>query len=233
MNQLPRRFLGPARSSLPSWRRNKIFTPGDRQLTTAMVYGIKVAILICADSRSLCLSRKIRRARVDIVLASLADNETNHSLFHLMGVFYDSWILVANRYGEENSRMWPGLITITDPWAKLHASGIGKEQVLVQRLVITNPSRPGRWLRRILVGLRLLGVASVLMIQSCWAAKHQKAQEIAQSSLGRLDEPPKRRMSIEASRSRSLPKRGQTYYQRRWRWMSPAIPRGVLRPPPG
>ena len=66
------------------WIRNKIFTAGDRKLTTADVDGIDVAIVICADVRSLWLRRQIRRARVDIVLASLADDETNHRLFHMM-----------------------------------------------------------------------------------------------------------------------------------------------------
>jgi len=152
------------------WIRNKIFTPGDRKLTTAMVDGAKVAILICADARSLWLRRHIRRERVDVVLASLTDNETNHSLFHLMGVLYDSWILVANRYGEENSRMWPGLITITDPWAKLHASGIGKEQVLVHRLRVSKPTCVGRWMRRVLVGFKTVGLLTALTIQMVWKA---------------------------------------------------------------
>jgi len=150
------------------WIRNKIFTAGDRKLTTADVDGIDVAIVICADVRSLWLRRQIRRARVDIVLASLADDETNHSLFHLMGVLYDSWILVANRY--ENSKMWHGLITITDPWAKLHASGIGKEQVLVHRLRVSKPTCVGRWMRRVLVGFKTVGLLTALTIQMVWKA---------------------------------------------------------------
>ena len=157
------------------WIRNKIFTAGDRKLTTADVDGIDVAIVICADVRSLWLRRQIRRARVDIVLASMADDETNHNAFHLMGVLYDSWILVANRY--ENSKRWHGLITITDPWARLCAHGMGKEQVLVQRLVITNPTGLGRWMRRLLVGFKFAGLATVLMMQMVWKSVTKKRKK--------------------------------------------------------
>jgi predicted amidohydrolase len=150
--------------------RNKVFTAGAKTLTTAQIDGIDVAIATCADVRSLWLRRQIRRSRVDIVLASLADYETNHRLFHLMGVLYDSWILVANRYGEENSRMWHGLITITDPWARLHASGIGKEQVLVHRIRVSKPTGGGRFIRRVLVGFKTAGLATVLMVQMIWSA---------------------------------------------------------------
>ena len=70
------------------WIRNKGFSPGDRRLTTADVDGVKAAILICADVRSLKLLRAIRRQRVDVVLASLADYETNRRLFQIM-----AWLL--------------------------------------------------------------------------------------------------------------------------------------------
>lgn len=152
------------------WIRNKAFSPGDRQLTTADVDGIKVAILICADARSLKLLRAIRRERVDVVLGSLADYATNVRFNQIVGTFYDAWALVANRYGEEPPVMWHGLISITDPWARLHASGMGKAQVLVHRLSITNPNCVGRWLRRVLVGFKFVELATVLAIQMVWKA---------------------------------------------------------------
>ena len=158
------------------WIRNKIFTPGDRQLTTAIVDGVKVAILICADARSLKLTRAIRRARADIVLASLADYATSEKVNQLMGVLYDAWTIVANRYGEENSQMWHGLISITDPWARLCAHGMSKEQVLIQQLAITNPSGLGRWLRRVLVGFKFVGLATALTIQVVWKAINKKRE---------------------------------------------------------
>ena len=152
------------------WIRNKVFSPGDRQLTTANVDGIRVAILICADARSLKLLRAIRRERVDVVLGSLADDATNVSLNQVIGAFYDAWTIVANRYGEEPPIMWHGLITITDPWARLRASGMGKTQVLVHRLSISRPNSVSRLLRRILVGFKFVGLAAVLMVQMVWKA---------------------------------------------------------------
>ncbi len=154
--------------------RNKIFAPGDRKLTTATVDGVKVAILICADARSLTLLRAIRRERVDIVLASLADWATNTRINQLMGSFYDAWTMVANRYGNEDAIMWHGLISITDPWARLRASGMSKEQVLIHRLAITDPGRSGRWARRALVGFKFAGLATVLTIQMVWKAVRKK-----------------------------------------------------------
>ncbi len=152
------------------WIRNKVFTPGDRPLRTAMIDGAKVAILICADARSLKLMRAIRREKTDIVLASLADYATNVRLNQIMGAFFDAWTIVANRFGEENSTMWHGLISITDPWARLCAHGMSKEQVLVQQLSITNPSGLGRWMRRLLVGFKFVGLASLLTTQMVWKA---------------------------------------------------------------
>lgn len=152
------------------WIRNKVFSPGDQQLTTADVDGIKVAILICADARSLKLLKAIRREKVDVVLGSLADYSTNVRFNQIIGTFYDAWALVANRYGEEPPVMWHGLITITDPWARLHASGMGKAQVLVYRLPISRPSAVRRWLRRTLVGFKFVGLATLLMVQMVWKA---------------------------------------------------------------
>jgi predicted amidohydrolase len=150
------------------WIRNKVFSPGDRKLTTAMIDGAKVAILICADARSFELMRAIRRERVDVVLASLADFGTSLRLNQLMGAFFDAWTVIANRYGEEPPRMWHGLVTIADPWARLKASGVSKEQVLVQRIPITRLSPVGRVARRVLVGLKFVCLATALISQMVW-----------------------------------------------------------------
>ena len=156
------------------WIRNKVFSPGDQQLTTADVDGIKVAIIICADARSLKLLRAIRREHVDIVLGSLADYATNVRFNQIIGTFYDAWALVANRYGEEPPVMWHGLITITDPWARIRASGKGKEQVLVHRIPISSRNGVGRWLRRVLVGFKFVWLATELTILMVWKAIKKK-----------------------------------------------------------
>jgi predicted amidohydrolase len=138
------------------WIRNRVFTPGDRKLTIAEIDGVMAAILICADARSLWLLRAIRRARPDVVLASLADYGTNLRLNQMMGTFFDTWTVVANRYGEEPPLTWRGLLTITDPVARLRAHEMGKEQYLCQRIRIARPGLVHRKLRRLFVAGKLL-----------------------------------------------------------------------------
>jgi len=81
------------------WIKNKVFSPGNQKLTTADIDGVKVAILICADARSLKLLRAIRRERVDLVLASLADYATGKRINQLMGAFYDTALRLWNEQG--------------------------------------------------------------------------------------------------------------------------------------
>jgi len=148
--------------------RNKVFSPGDGRLTLADIDGVKVALLICADMRSLRLRRMIRRAHVDVVLVSLADYATDRRLNQLMGAFYDAWAVVANRYGEEPPLTWHGLISISDPWGRLVASSLGRPEVLCQRIRITRPHLLGRGTRRLLAGLWLLVLAIGLVAGVAW-----------------------------------------------------------------
>jgi len=142
------------------WIRNRVFAPAERRLTIADVDGAKVAILICADARSLWLLRAIRRARADVVFASLADYGTSLRLNGMLGTFFDAWTVVANRYGEEPPLTWHGLITITDRLGRLRAHGIGGEQYLYHRIPIVRSGGVRRGLRRLLAGGRL----SVLVV---------------------------------------------------------------------
>ena len=138
------------------WTRNRVFTPGERRLTTAEIDGVKAAILICADARSLWLLRAIRRARPDVVLASLADYGTNLRLSQMIGTFCDAWTVVANRVGEEPPLTWHGLLTITDPLARMRAHGMGKEQFIYHRIPIVRCGSVRRTARRAFVGGKLL-----------------------------------------------------------------------------
>jgi predicted amidohydrolase len=139
------------------WMRSQAFDQGARQLVLADVDGARVALLICADARSFWLLRAIRRARVDVVLVSLADYGTDARLNRMIGSFYDAWNVVANRCSEEPPITWPGLITITDRWARLRGSGVGVEQILYARIPIERSGSLGRAVRRLLVFLQLFG----------------------------------------------------------------------------
>ncbi|MFC2094904.1 carbon-nitrogen hydrolase family protein [Candidatus Bipolaricaulota bacterium] len=128
--------------------RSKAFSPGERILTTANVDGVKVALVICADVRSWPLFRAIRRAKPTIVLAGLADWGTSLLLNRMLGTFYDSWTVVANRHSQEDAIHWPGLITITNPTGKLVAHGIGKEQVVFHAIPVRRVRSFSRIVRR-------------------------------------------------------------------------------------
>jgi predicted amidohydrolase len=142
------------------WIRNRVFAPGERRLTTADIDGFKAALLICADARSLWLRRAIRRARVDVVLASLADYGTSLVMNEMIGTFYDAWTLVANRYGEEPPLTWHGLISISDRLGRLRAHGIGEERFLYFRIPLDRAGAIRSSLRRLAAGGRLLLLAT-------------------------------------------------------------------------
>jgi predicted amidohydrolase len=150
------------------WIRNKAFRPGERTLTTARVDGAKVALLICADARSIKLMRAIRRERVDLVLGSLADYGTSRLLNRVMGVWYDAWTVIANRYGQENSITWHGLITIVDPCLRLHGCSMNRPNTLIHRIPITSPSPAARWFRRARTGVIACGLITSLVGRRVW-----------------------------------------------------------------
>ena len=146
--------------------RSKAFAPGERILTTANVDGMKVALVICADARSWQLLRAIRRAKPLIVLAGLADWGTSVRLNQMMGTFYDSWTVVANRHSQEDAIHWPGLITITTPTGKLVAHGVGKEQVLSHSIPVKRVSSFWRPIRRIYTFCKAIALGILMGLQA-------------------------------------------------------------------
>ena len=141
------------------WMRSPAFTQGERALTLADVDGARVALLICADARSFWLMRAIRKARVDVVLASLADYGVDRRLNRMMGSFYDAWNIVANRFSEEPPLTWPGMITMTDRWARVRGHSVDREAIVYARVPVTGSCGVGRAIRRALVFIKLLGTA--------------------------------------------------------------------------
>jgi predicted amidohydrolase len=144
--------------------RSRAFEPGDRLLTTAEVDGTRVAILICADVRSLKLVRAIRKFRPDIVLASLADYATDVRMNRMLGTFFDAWTLVANRFGQEEAITWHGLITITDPVGRIMAHSLGREGHLYAAIPLRRRGFLMRTLRRSHAFASFVGLAVRLTI---------------------------------------------------------------------
>jgi len=165
-------LLSPAGDLIAKHRklqiRNKVFAQGAEELSLASVDGVKVALLICADIRSVTLIRAIRRERVELVLASLADDSKLRVLNRLMSALFDAWVLVANRYGEEGTWFWHGLISISDPWLRLRNWSIGRENVLVRGIRVTRVGHVARWFRRIVTGVAALGWSVLLVARLAW-----------------------------------------------------------------
>ena len=151
------------------WVINPAFTAGDRVLTTAEVDGAKVALLICADVRSLSVLREIRKRRVDVVLAGLADYGKDAAMSKIIGTFFDAWAFTANRYGAEDSIRWHGLTTITDRWGRLVQSSVGRECVLVQDVALGSGSAWSRIARRTLVPFRTAGLIVAMIVRKAWS----------------------------------------------------------------
>jgi predicted amidohydrolase len=159
------------------WLRTPYFEPGERALTLAQVDGVRVVLVICADVRSLWLMRAIRRAHADLVLASLADNETDPRVNRMMGSFYDAWNVVANRYGEEPHNTWGGLITVTDRWARMRALRVGKEQMLAFRVPIGRSRAMSRAVRRAFVFGKLVWLAGGYGLRALGASVRRKRRK--------------------------------------------------------
>jgi predicted amidohydrolase len=146
--------------------KDPVFAPGDQFLTTADVDGARVALIICADVQNFRVLRAIRRARVDVVLAGLADTGAELSIARIVGCLFDAWSITANRFGLEGSTFWPGLISVVDPigWVRGHA--VDKEQVLVETLRIGSNRVLPRVARRFVAAARLFGLPFALIGQT-------------------------------------------------------------------
>ena|GEM_PF-1607292 len=152
------------------WVFNPAFTPGEQGLTLAEVDGAKLAILVCADVRSLGLLRQIRRENVDIVLAALADYGTDASMSEIIGTFFDAWAFTANRCGKEDAIEWHGVTTITDRWGRLVQVSLEGECVLIQEISLERGSSLARFARRMLTPFRTVGLILSMLARRAWAS---------------------------------------------------------------
>lgn len=152
------------------WVFNPAFTPGEQDLTLVEVDGAKLAILVCADVRSLGILRRIRRESVDIVLAALADYGTDVTLSEIIGTFFDAWAFTANRSGKEDAIEWHGMTTITDRWGRVVQASLEGECVLVQEVPLERSSSLARFARRMLTRFRTVGLILSMLARKTWAS---------------------------------------------------------------
>jgi len=122
------------------------YQPGPVPVTITDIKGVKTAIVICSDAASPRGMWELIKCRPDLIILSLAD-DADDGLF--MAKFnarmYDSWIVTANRYGDENGCLWNGHIVISDPCGELRVTGQDQEQYLAYELRFAD-AQP--WLKR-------------------------------------------------------------------------------------
>ncbi|MDD4902921.1 MAG: carbon-nitrogen hydrolase family protein [Candidatus Bipolaricaulis sp.] len=136
--------------------RLKFLTPGPRRAQVFEIDGVRCTIMICYDMQSFLLGREIHRARPEVILFSVADDERTWFAAQHTAARFDAWIVCANRYGEESGWMWPGQIFVSDPLGRIRAGSLGGEKVLYYRIPIVRKHGPiARGVRRTFITVRL------------------------------------------------------------------------------
>lgn len=138
--------------------KDDIFSPGRVPVTLTSIKGIKTAIIICYDMQSGTVVEALKKSAPELILFSLADDEDENWFAAGFGArMFDSWLVSANRYGQEGGHYWNGHLVISDPLGRLRVKTKEQEQVVSYTVRIAD-RRPGtsRALRRLLVRLSLL-----------------------------------------------------------------------------
>lgn len=140
-----------------------VFAAGDRPITVAEVDGVRVVLLICADVQDFRVVRAIRRARADLVLASLADYGTDLRLARMIGCLLDTPAVTANRTGREGATSWPGMIVSVDRCGRVRQHAVGGEHVLVERFRFGADRAAARLARRVVGGGRIVCLSAAMI----------------------------------------------------------------------
>lgn len=146
-------------------RKDPVFAPGERRITTAEIDGVRLALLICADVQDFQVLRAIRRTRADLVLGSLADYGTDLRLARMIGCLLDTRAITANRVGQEGPRNWPGLIVDVDRSGRIRRHRMGGEDVLVETLAFRRDRFFVRAVRRIAGAGRIVLLSLAMMVR--------------------------------------------------------------------
>lgn len=120
--------------------KSKAFNPGNKSITTVDIKGVKTGIVICADIRSKETLLASKEDETELILISNADwsDEWDNKSFayRYLAKQYNSWIVTANRFGNEDEIFWDGHIEIVNPFGEIRMKGISKEQYMTYRLKI-------------------------------------------------------------------------------------------------
>lgn len=121
------------------------YQPGNSPVTVTDICGAKTGMIICSDAAHPRTMRELMRNRLELILFSLADDEDEDWFVAKANArLYGSWVVSANRYGEEQ-HFWNGHTIISDPLGVLRATSIDKAGYLFYDLGF---DEDGSWLKR-------------------------------------------------------------------------------------
>ena len=128
--------------------RDDTFTASLQPVTVVEINEVKTATIICYDAQSVKVTQALKKQKPDLILRSLADDEDpNFFGAGFLARNYGTWIITANRFGDEGGHYWNGHMYISNPMAELCCKGFDKEQYFFYELAFVGKRR---WLKRFL-----------------------------------------------------------------------------------
>jgi len=98
------------------------------------IHGIRTGIIVCSDIQSRIVRKTLKKQQVALILGGLASpKDPNFFISGMIAKLFDSWIVIANRYGKEDGYVYDGNMMISNPLGEIVQQSIEQEQILCQR----------------------------------------------------------------------------------------------------
>ena len=110
-----------------------IFKAGKVPVTVVSIKDIPVGLILCSDIQNKVVRSELKKQRIALILGGLASpKDPNFFISGMIAKLFDSWIITANRYGEEDHFFFDGNMIISNPQGTIQRSSFGKEQFLFE-----------------------------------------------------------------------------------------------------
>jgi len=109
--------------------------PGD-SLVTVNIDGAKAALFVCSDMQSASISKEIAQAKVDVIFQSLTSTTDLNPSISYVGTQMNTWIVFANRYGNEGYFNYTGFTQIINPLGGICERVVGKNVYVYRKIGI-------------------------------------------------------------------------------------------------
>lgn len=108
---------------------------GDEFVVTE-IDGIRVAMFICSDMQSRIITQEIANADVDVILHSLTSTTDMNADISYVGTQMNTWIVFANRFGDEDFFNYSGFTHIINPVGTICEREVGNNAYVYRELGI-------------------------------------------------------------------------------------------------